>query len=59
MRNTAFLALLLLASTATAGSHALGLGNRELEIPDPAGHVPTSMYYPEIVRIMRIARSRL
>lgn len=49
MRYSALL-LLLLADTAFAGSHTLGLGNRELEIPDPAGHVPTSMYYPEIVR---------
>jgi hypothetical protein len=50
MRSVAFCALLVLAGGATAGSHTLDLGQRGLDIPDPAGHVPTSMYYPEIVR---------
>jgi hypothetical protein len=43
-------ALLLLAGTAVANSHTMQFGTRDFDVPVPAGHQPTSMYFPEMVR---------
>ncbi len=43
-------ALLLLAGSAAANSNTLQFGTRDFDMPVPAGHQPTSMYFPEMVR---------
>jgi hypothetical protein len=43
-------ALVLLAGSVSAASNAIQIGNRDFDVPVPAGHQPTSMYFPEMVR---------
>jgi hypothetical protein len=44
------LVLLFLAGTASAASYPMQFGTRDFDLPAPAGHQPTSMYFPEMVR---------